>query len=587
MRVKLIAVTLFCLTLGCVSVVLGEEKKEQSQGDKQYRVVFSIFDKSSAGKYAYLRDSIQAMLAGRLAANDGVYVLEKTFSQEELNSLKKKGTQSPLSIGGEKADYLLTGELFALTGGLEILVDLHPLVPEKEVLHFSVLGKTPDTLIADVEQLAQDIAQTAFGAKPLMAGQETNNGAVGGQSGFVTAHPEAAYKKNVYTGTIIGVAGSGVTTKGHGPRLNVTVPVDMRALAVGDVSGDGEKEILLLAGSSLRLFSIAKNGLVQAAEASLPANLLSHALNLADVNGDGKDEIYISATDGLAVSSMIMKYQPGAGFQVIAENIRWYLRPLLVPGKGWQLAGQKRGVEKINLVRPGISLVTLGADNKIIEGNRLALPPSVNLFEFTYADLDGDGFSEIITVDQKEKLRVYSPGNELMWVSKNNYASSKIYLGPSRGSAIAQNDTQNFTLEEDEDRDLIFVPGRIVVTDIDKDGRQEIVVSEGEKVGLGYFNKLRLYDSGAVVSLAWNGATLTESWRTGNYRGYIAGHDFSLMGELEQQEKKENAVARKALGRLFVGHLPKSGSLADLLPGGAETQLTVYDIEFSHEKTNK
>jgi hypothetical protein len=587
MRVKLIAVTLFCLTLGCVSVVLGEEKKEQSQGDKQYRVVFSIFDKSSAGKYAYLRDSIQAMLAGRLAANDGVYVLEKTFSQEELNSLKKKGTQSPLSIGGEKADYLLTGELFALTGGLEILVDLHPLVPEKEVLHFSVLGKTPDTLIADVEQLAQDIAQTAFGVKPFLAGQETKDGTVGGSSGFVTVHPEAAYKKNVHTGTIIGVAGSGVTTTGKGARQNAKVPVDMRVLAVGDVTGDGLKDILLLAGSSLRLFGIRENGLVQVAETSLPATLVSHALNLADLDGDGKEEIYISATDGLYVASMIMKYDLGAGFSIVARNIPWYLRPLLVPGKGWQLAGQQRGIEKIDLVRPGISLVSLDADYKVIEGNSLPLPPSVNLFDFTYADLDGDGFYEIVAVDQKEKLRVYSPGNELMWVSKNNFASSKIYLGPSRGEATSESDTRNFTVEEDALRELIFVPGRIVVTDINKDGRQEIVVSEGDKVGLGYFSRLRFYVGGAVVSLAWNGATLDESWRTGNFKGYVAGYGFTLMDETQLQERKENAVAGKTQGRLFVGHLPKSGSLAELLPGSGETELTVYDIEFSHEKTEK
>ena len=41
------------------------------------------------------------------------------------------------------------------------------------------------------------------------------------------------------------------------------------------------------------------------------------------------------------------------------------------------------------------------------------------------------------------------------------------------------------------------------------------------------------------------------------------------------------------VGRLFIGNLPKSGSLADLIPGGAETELTVYDLEFSQQKTNK
>ncbi len=587
MRVKLIAVTLFCLTLGCVSVVFGEEKKEQSQENKQYQVVFSIFDKNSAGKYAYLRDSIQAMLAGRLAANESVNVLEKTFSQEELNSLKKKGTQSPLAIAGKKADYLLTGELFALTSGLEILVDLYPLLPEKEVQHFSIIVKTTDTLIADVEQLARDIAETAFGVKPLMAGQETNNGTVGGQSGFVTAHPEAAYKKNLYTGTIIGVAGSGVTTKGRGARMTAKVPVDMQAMAVGDVTGNGKQEILLLAGSELRLFATDENAIVQVAKTAISPNLVGHALNLADLDGDGKDEIYISATDGLYVSSLIMNYAPGIGLQVVARNIAWYLRPIQVPGKGWRLAGQKRGIAKIDLVQPGVFLVSLDAANKIIEGDRLPLPPSVNLFDFTYADLDGDGFSEIIAVDEKEKLRVYSPGNELMWVSKNNFASSKIYLGPSRGGATSEQDTRNFTVDEDAARELIFVPSRIIVTDIEKDGRQEIVVSEGEKVGFGYFNRLRFYHSGAIVSLAWTGSMLSESWRTGNFKGYVADYGFTMLDTAQLQEEQENGTAKKMLGRLFVGHLPKSGSLAELLPGGAETELTVYDIEFSHENNKK
>jgi hypothetical protein len=40
----------------------------------------------------------------------------------------------------------------------------------------------------------------------------------------------------------------------------------------------------------------------------------------------------------------------------------------------------------------------------------------------------------------------------------------------------------------------------------------------------------------------------------------------------------------QTMGRLFVGHLPKSGSLAELIPGSGETELKVYDLEFSQEK---
>ncbi len=168
-----------------------------------------------------------------------------------------------------------------------------------------------------------------------------------GDSGFVTVHPEAAYKKKLYTGTIVGVEGSGVTTKAIGALIKTTLPVDMQAMAVGDVDGDGEQEILVLAGRDLRLFKVVRtkkeDTIVQVAETKLPRSMVSHAINLADLDGAGKEEIYISGTNGLNVSSMIMRYDTEAGFRVAAGNIPWYLRPVNIPGKGWLLAGQKRG----------------------------------------------------------------------------------------------------------------------------------------------------------------------------------------------------------------------------------------------------
>jgi hypothetical protein len=590
MRVKIIAVTLLCLTLSYVGSVSGQESRQQSQAEKQfqqsqqYQIVFSIFENSSAGRYAYLRDSIQAMLASRLAARDKINVLEKTFSREELKFLKKEAAPQSLSIGGHNADYLVTGEIFALTSGLETQVDLYPLIPEKQVLHFSAHSTTPDTLIADVEQLAREIAQAAFGEKPIVADKKTTIGDGAGDTAFVTAHPEEAYKRNAYVGSVVGVAGSGVIAKGRGAQLKKTLPVDMRAMAVGDVTGDGEQKILLLAGGQLQLFGAKDEAIQLLAETSLPSTVLVHAINLADLDGDGEEEIYLSGTNGLYVSSMIMKYDITSGFQVISRNIPWYLRPLFVPGKGWQLAGQKRGLDKIDLVSPGVYLLSLDKKYAITQGARLPLPPSLNLFDFTYADLDGDGFYEIAAVDQKEKLRIYSPSNELMWVSLKNFGGSKIYLGPSQGDATAHTDQQNFTVDENSSRELIFVPGKILVTDVDRDGKQDLVIGEAEKARIGnYFRRLRFYDDGAVVGLSWNGSMLTEMWRTGNYRGYLAAYDFTLLDEKPRQEKTQKEHGRKTIGRLFVGNLPRSGSLVDLLPGAGETELSIYDLEFTYE----
>ena len=64
---------------------------------------------------------------------------------------------------------------------------------------------------------------------------------------------------------------------------------------------------------------------------------------MADLDGDGKDEIYISATDGLYVSSLIMKYDSPGGFQIVSRNISWYLRHCLFlekVGSLWDRRGE-------------------------------------------------------------------------------------------------------------------------------------------------------------------------------------------------------------------------------------------------------
>ena len=154
-------------------------------------------------------------------------------------------------------------------------------------------------------------------------------------------HPEAAYKRNQYSGAVVGVAGSGVVTRGRGAKMTATVPVDMRTMAVGDVNGDGQKEILLLAGQDLLLYGTRDKAIVQLAKTSLPASLVIHAVNLADLDGDGKEEIYLSGTDGLYVSSMIMQYDPPVVFRPCRKIFPGICGRCLFPAKAGSLPARK------------------------------------------------------------------------------------------------------------------------------------------------------------------------------------------------------------------------------------------------------
>ncbi len=111
-------------------------------------------------------------------------------------------------------------------------------------------------------------------------------------------------------------------------------------------------------------------------------------------------------------------------------------------------------------------------------------------------------------------------------MSSSTFGGSKIYIGPSQGSAVDEQSKNNLSVDEDADRELIFVPARILVTDVDNDGLSEIVVNENKSGALGFFKRLRSYDGGTVVGLAWNGSELTEAWRTGRYKGYVVDYFF-------------------------------------------------------------
>lgn len=588
MRHKVIGVVLLCFLLADGLAVRGQETGEN------YRLVFSTFDVSSAGNYAYLRDGIQSMLVSRLAAKDRFEVLDQTITDEQLSTMK----DGRLTAGGKDippvADFLVEGNLYGLKSGLNVQVTLYPFAPEKEILRFSIVTNTPDTLISDIEQLAGEMAQAAIGKKSTDPTRQQATGETGGASSFVTAHPEAAFKKGQYSGMVVGTPGSVVQTSALGSKRNITLPDEMTAMTVADADGDTIGEVFVLSGRRLELYKVSGKSIDKVAETTLPKNIRSHAINAADLDKDGRLELYISATDDLDVSSMIITWDTANGFRVAAENISWYLRPVLLPGKGWRLAGQKRGVAKTEFVREGVYLLNTDATLKPSQGERLPLPGKINLFDFVYADLDGDGVAETVAIDQKERMRVYNQANELLWVSERSFGGSKVYLGPSQGESVNQNDRRNLTVDENADRELIFVPGRLLVADVDKDGREEIIVNENTMPSLGFFktsvvsffSKLRTYKEGVVVGMAWNGTAMNEVWRTGKFRGYLADHGFSLLDKAEGAAGQTVVSGNnKSLGRLFVGQIPNSGSFVSLLPGSDDSELTVYDLEFSSEKS--
>lgn len=568
---RLLSVVILCFTLVCSL----SGPAFSADAEKSYKLVFSSFDNSSAKDYAYLRDSIQTMLMSRLSANEKIEVVDTVLSKKELAAIA--ASQSEMSSA--KADYLVTGSMYALASGINVQVAMYPLASGKKVLNFSQLSASPEEIIAGSDTLIRQILIELFGESEVAA-DLSNEGSV---AGFTTAHPEAEYKKGLYTGTFVESDLHGIQAKARGVKRTADISGEILASTVGDLNGDGTDEIITLTSSAINIYKTMERKIVQVDGLKLPGGLRGHGLTVADMNGDGKKEIYISATDELLVASRILGWSGKDGFTTLAKNIRYYLRPIKTTKNVWKLAGQKRGRAKTDFLAKGLYWLTIDGDFRISEDKKIAIPTNINLFDFVFAELDGEKGDELVVLDNNEKLQVISSDNELLWVSSGNFGGSKIYIGPSQGSMVDKQSKTNLSVDEDADRELIFVPARLLVTDVDGNGLSEIVVNENESGALGWFKRLRSYDGGTVVGLAWNGEGLTEAWRTGRYKGYVVDYYFKKTAT----GSSDTAAAKGTLassGQLYVVNLPLSGSFAGWIPGMSSTKITIYDLDFYKQK---
>ncbi len=541
-------------------VVAAEE-----QAKKKYEVILANFDRVNAGEYSQLTESIQNMLVSRLGSKDRIQVIDRVLSAKELAGLKNPAALKKLQKEYSRVDYIMTGRVYGVKQGARIQTVLYPLNDTGEILRFSEPVTSPEEIIPAVDSLAAEVAENAFGYKTAGASADAVNG-------FTTRHPEENYKRGMYTGVVFDTGISGLSAKASGVKRKKTVKGEIITFELADLDGDGQSEVVALEDNQLKIYRAAERNILLVDKVALKPGLRVHSVSTGDITGDGIPEVCLSATENLLVSSVIMRWSQTGGFVKVADNIRLYIRVVDMPAAGTVLLAQERGVGKINFIRRGVRRAVLDA-GRVITGEKIPLPDSVDLFDFTYADLDGDGRFEIAAIGGEDRLKIYNSSNELLWISDERYNGSKRYLGPSQGAAVNEQDRKNLSVDENADRELVFVPGRIQAVDVNGDGKSEIIVDESKMANMSWFKRMRPYTRAAVTGLVWNGQELVEAWRTGAYRGYVSGFAFLL--------QPVDSVSSLRKGLLFVTNIPGSGTFGALLPGTAKTEISVLELEFS------
>ncbi|NNK56030.1 MAG: hypothetical protein HKP44_01825 [Desulfofustis sp.] len=543
--------------------------------DQEQELVISVlpFEVSEEGEYAFLNRSIDQMLLARLSRYQDLKILAITLDDERIKALQQEQQAGDLGEAAAKlrGQWLVEPSMYSLKGGMQLNLSLIPLQGGRAI-SFTEKIDNQDQIMAAVSSLAEDIYKTVseLDSEDNLARIEKKDDEA--LSGFATPHPERDYKRGIYGGASI-IAGDqgGASFESRGVRKSGVLPMQVEALVAGDLNNDGRKDLIVSSRSKIRIFTYDDLNFQLVASYDFSPAMKIHALNIGDLDSDGTKELYISANEGRYASSAILGWNGSKSLQSVSQGLRWYIRPLRIPGKGEVLIGQQTSFRQDqDFLSPGVFELSRNPDTgRLKKGNKMLLPEGTNLFDFIHADLDGDGLAETVVIDKDQKLLVYDSALNLIWVSSANYGGSKRYFGPHWQKTDSV-DSSGLSQSQQDNRRLIFIPGRLDVKDITGNGLPEVVLSTNEVSISKYLKNTRTYDGGAVACLGWYGQGLVEFWRTSQISGYVADYFFDDSAD-------EIDTRGRITNRLYVAQIPASSIIDKILPQRV-SKLLAYEM---------
>lgn len=527
---------------------------ETAAGGKRLAVL--PFAANAPKDISYLQNALRDMLATRLAATVGAQIVPRGEIDQAVPAAKAYSAEELAGLAAKlRADYLVTGTMTALGKSLSIDAKVQPAAADKAAESFFATAPTEDEIIIAIDRLAGDIASRVFGQQTSLAAVAAApaSGIPDAQSAAQNIHPDRAFLQQAGKGQQIIRSRSGGSL-----RLNKSqnFSLELRAMDVGDVDGDGKVEIVLAGANEVRVCRPEgdSGNLKEISRIPVPDGYRVHWVSVADLDGDKKAEIFISAADAKKPFSTAVEWD-GKVFAELFRGQPWYIRAMRLPVVGWALLGQEADVDKP--LKAGVHNLSIDK-GKLVKGEPAGLPDGIRVFDFTFADLEGDSQPELVFITQSDRLRVMRPkGEGFMWESEDQFGGTTRYIGEERMLSTSYMDRPTGNEKDDTDRDRIYVPSRILVLDLNGDGVDDVVVNRNVNASAQVFTNYRRYPNGEIHGLSWDGIGLTSQWRTTRLDGYVA--DYQLIPD---------ASGKNAM--LYVGLVLKTG----LVSSGKSTVLT-------------
>ena len=529
------------------------------------RVAILPFEMNAEKDLTFLQAGVQDMLASRLAQRDQVEIVNKHDTKAALESVEGfDGESLALLVGGKlQADYVLFGSLTVLGESVSIDAKMVDVSGQQPPLPFFAQTGSMGEVIPQINQFASNINATVFGRgaaqRQASAPAATDAAAPAPQAQAAPKvqtppqvqappqvpdprmHPEKLLQSGAQPKAPVPTDGqpnptpnpafvaesTPYTGQGNGTHWKSrSFKVLITGLALADVDNDGQIELVVATDQAISIYRMQNGMLVKQNDATKSRQDTFISVDAADVNGNGTPEIYVTSLGSgrTTVNSFVLEYSAGA-YPTISGSSNWYYRVADTPDAGTVLLGQRQVFHAESIFDEPIHEMSWQGD-RLLPGRQLLPGGKANLMGLTYDDITHTGNSVIAAYSDWDRVRLYGAGGEKIWEDGNRTGGDKLYLRlPKSGPQLPEKQ---------------YFPLRIQTTDIDRDGKVEVLIAQHKELAKNMTKDFRYFKEGSIASLLWNGLGLVPQWETQSLSGRIS--DFAV-GDIDNDGTDELVIA--------------------------------------------
>ena len=502
--------------------------------DKISKVLILPFNIHSEKDLSFLQRGIGEMLSTRIAFENKVMIVGK----EEAGIAAGKTDEKIALAAGEKAgaDYVLFGSLTVFGESISTDAKFYDVQKKSQLVVINEFGSSQGDVIYHINVFAAKINETVFGRKTVssqtpakeIAQQQPSSGE---QSADSRKNPEETWAKQSGTKMAYDEAFSGSGEPAAVLWKSKKFETKLKCIAVGDVDGDGKMETVFADDHNIFIYRQTAGKFEKIKEIAGKTYEFYKGIDVADINENKKAEIFVTAiSDSGRVISFVLEWD-GKDFKKITDNEDWHYRVLDIPARGGKvLFAQKGGNASIF---SGNVYELKWVSGNYISTNKEILPRGVNVYGFNYGDVLNSGQEMILGFNDSEYLRLFNANGSEEWSSSDPYGGNSSYLESPAEIEASKKTSNNPDLRP---QNRLYLPQRILVTDLDNDKKKEVLVVKNVDTSGGIFSRVRIFNGGYFECLSWDNVGLSPKWKTRKFSGYIS--DYTL-GDIDNDGKDE------------------------------------------------